>query len=216
MPEGQVISANGQYFTITYQGGTTGRDVVLSAISAPVASVQVNDGSAQRSEVRSITITYSTLVKFMGDPSFAFNLTHLTDNKNVLLSANVFADGSGHTVVILTFSGDETDPISIVGNANSVLGPSLADGLYNLSTGTYHSPTDTFGGSGLDLFRLFGDADGNGVVDEVDLGQFRSTYNYSIGSAEYLYYFDANNDGVVDTTDLGQFNSRFNTNVFGL
>jgi prepilin-type N-terminal cleavage/methylation domain-containing protein len=70
------------------------------------------------------------------------------------------------------------------------------------------------GGSGLHLFRLFGDATGDGVVDQSDLGYFRSAENSSIGSAEYLYYFDANNDGNIDQIDLLQFGSRFNMSVF--
>jgi hypothetical protein len=80
--------------------------------------------------------------------------------------------------------------------------------------GNYVSPTDTFQGSGLHLYRLFGDVSGDGVVDAIDLGQFRSTFNANSSQANYLAYLDADNSGAVDASDLGQFRNRFNLNVF--
>jgi len=82
--------------------------------------------------------------------------------------------------------------------------------------GDYVSPTDTAGGGTgqLHLYRLFGDATGDGIVDQSDLGQFRSTFNAGAGNPLYLSYLDADNSGFVDQTDLGQFRSRFNANVF--
>jgi hypothetical protein len=69
-------------------------------------------------------------------------------------------------------------------------------------------------GNGLHLYRLFGDANGVGVVDPTDLNFFRNTFNVNNTQAAYLAFLDANNDGVVDPTDLNQFRTRFNTNVF--
>ena len=66
LAEGTTVTAtDGQTFTISYEGG----DVVLTranAVAPTVASVQVNDGSAQRSEVRSIAVTFSGPVTFAG------------------------------------------------------------------------------------------------------------------------------------------------------
>jgi hypothetical protein len=80
----------------------------------------------------------------------------------------------------------------------------------------YISPADTAGGgpNQLRLFRLFGDSNGDGVVDQTDLAAFRGSDNTSIGNGEYLYYFDSDNSGTIDTVDLGQFRTRFNTNIF--
>jgi hypothetical protein len=92
--------------------------------------------------------------------------------------------------------------------------------LEGAGTGTpgrnYVSPTDTYGGGPgeLGLFRLFGDATGDGVVDAQDLGLFRRAFNTSAGIPLYLAFLDANNDGIVDQQDLGQIRSRFNANVF--
>jgi hypothetical protein len=55
---------------------------------------------------------------------------------------------------------------------------------------------------------------GDGVVDQMDLSQFRSAFNSAAGNSLYLSYLDADNSGSVDQVDLGQFRSRFNANVY--
>jgi hypothetical protein len=212
------------------------------AVPATVGPIQVNDGSTpQRSEVRSVSITFNDAVTFAGgdaNAAAAFVLQHVQNGNNVPLAASVSLNGAGQTVVKLTFPGGETDTISTQGTANPVDGLSLVDGRYTLTingasiTGsnglkvdaagngtagsTYTSPADTVGGGGLHLYRLYGDVNGDGVVDPSDLNAFRlafNTNNQNPGSG-YLAYLDANNDGAVDPTDLNQFRTRFNTNVF--
>jgi hypothetical protein len=61
---------------------------------------------------------------------------------------------------------------------------------------------------------LPGDANGDGVVDAIDLGQFRSTFNSNTSQSNYLWYMDADNGGAVDAVSLSQFRVRYNTNVF--
>ena len=96
-----VIQAGGHYFSVTY----TSTDVTLTALPG-VAAVQINDGSAQRSEVQSITVTFTDSVTFAGNnPVAAFQLQSLTDSNNVALTAAVSTDGFNRTVVTLTFSG---------------------------------------------------------------------------------------------------------------
>jgi hypothetical protein len=163
------------------------------------------------------------------------DLTGPLTNAYVNLHSAVSTDGLGRTVVTLTFSGSETDLVSAQNGGM----PSLADGRYQLTIvsanvtgatdglaldgdadgtagGDYVSPTDTLGGGEgqLHLFRIFGDANGDGVIDQLDLGIFRSTFNSSLGNPFYLYYLDANNDTNIDQQDLGQFRTRFNGNVF--
>src|SRR5205814_8111013 len=83
--------------------------------------------------------------------------------------------------------------------------------------GDYVSPTDTAaGGPGqLRLFRLYGDLNGDGFVDAVDLQILRPAFNTTYGDAAYLAYLDSNNDTHIDGIDLQEFRPRFNTNVFG-
>ncbi len=237
LAEGATVTATtGQLFTISYVGnstGGTGNDIVLTAAGPPptVAGVVVGDGTAERSEVRSITVTFSSVVTFAGgNVAAAFQLLHLTDSTDVALTA-VADNSTGETVVTLTFTGSETDAVS--GENGGQL--SLADGLYQLTifstsvtgagnqalagggpNGNYVSPTDTQGGGAgeLGLFRLFGDADGSGVVDQLDLADFRSAFNASTGNPLYVAYLDSDNSGVVDQFDLAQFRERFNEGVF--
>jgi hypothetical protein len=233
-----ALTDTGKYFRAVFTnslGSATSAAATLT-VGPPVtvANVQVNDGSAQRSEVRSITVTFSGPVNFAGgtaNAAAAFQLTHLSDSNNVILSAGVTTDSQGRTVVTLTFSGAETDPISTENGGMA----SLADGRYSLTifsasvtgsvgqslsgggpNGNYVSPTDTLGGGlgELHLFRLFGDVTGDGIVGAQDLGMFRSAFNSAAGSSFYLSYLDADNSGTVDAQDLGQFRSRYNARVF--
>jgi autotransporter-associated beta strand protein len=247
LPEGATVSSNGLYFTISYvgsSGGGAGNDVVLTAAGAPppptVANVQVGDGTVQRSEVRSIAVTFSSAVTFAGgnvNAAAAFQLQHVQDATNVsnltaVVSTNVF----GQTVVTLTFTTNgnmstEIDPIS----AENGGAASLADGRYQLTilsasvtgagnqslagggpNGNYVSPTDTQGGGPgqLRLFRLFADLSGDGLDDQIDLGTFRTAYNTVAGDPNYVANLDADNDGKIDQIDLGEFRNRNNTSVF--
>jgi subtilase family serine protease len=221
----------------TNVAGSMNTSSALLTVTPPVtiAGVQVNDGSNQRSEVASITVTFSGPVNFAGganNAAAAFQLLHIQTGNNVLLSSDVSADGQGRTVVTLYFSGSETDPIS--GQNGGLL--SLADGRYVLTVlsgsiadvngaaldgdgdgvagGDYVSPPDTYGGTGLRLYRLFGDVNGDGVVDATDVGQLKSTFNRNSSDPLYLWYLDADNSGAVDASDIGQFKTRFNVNVF--
>jgi uncharacterized repeat protein (TIGR01451 family) len=117
-----------------------------AAVPPRVQSVVVNDGSAQRSEVRSIAVTFSDAVTFAGgnaNAAAAFQLNHIQTGNNVILSATVSTDAQGRTVVTLAFSGAETDPLS----AQNGGAPSLADGQYQLTI-LSSAVTD---GSGLPL-----------------------------------------------------------------
>jgi hypothetical protein len=221
--------------------GTTYTTAATLTVSAPISvvSVQVNNGDPQRSEVRSITVTFSGPVTFAGgNVAAAFGLLHLQDGVGVSdLAATSSTIGSGQTVVMLTFattgnSASEIDPMSALNGGAA----SLADGRYQLSIsavavigptgaaldgdgdgvagGNYISPADTYGGSGTHLYRLFGDVNGDGVVDPTDLTPLRGAFNANSSQSNYIVALDANNDGVIDPTDLNQFRTRFNTNVF--
>jgi hypothetical protein len=219
------------------QSTPTAAQATTSLAVAPthVQSVQVNDGSAQRSEVRSMTVTFSDAVTFTGgNAAAAFQLKHVQTGNNVILSAAIAVSATGATVVTLAFAGAETDPVSALHGAAA----SLSDGRYQLtipagavtggnglaldgdadgtSGGDYVSPADAFHGTGLHLYRLYGDVSGDGVVDATDLGQFRSTFNANTSQPNYLAFLDADNSGAVDAQDLSQFRTRFNANVFGV
>jgi subtilase family serine protease len=215
---------------------TTAASLVVAA-PVSVVAVQINDGSDQRSEVRSISITFSGPVNFAGNnAAAAFQLLHIQSGMNVVLNPVISSDSQGRTVVTLFFSGSETDPDSVLNGGIA----SLADGQYTLTVlagsitdsngvaldgdgngvagGDYVSPPDTAGGGAgqLRLYRLFGDVNGDGFVDAFDLGVLRGTINASAGTMGYLAYLDGNGDGTVDALDLNLIRGRINTNVFGV
>jgi hypothetical protein len=140
------------------------------------------------------------------DPG-AFALVGQEDGAIQLTVVQAVVDGQ--SVDTLTFSGPD------------IIGGSLADGQYILTVygGLVHDDfgqaldgagTGTAGSDRVDtFFRLFGDADGDGVVDARDRDLFRSAFRTRDGEAGYLWYFDYDGDGVVDGRDSGQFNRRF-------
>jgi hypothetical protein len=173
-----------------------------------VQSVLVNDGSAQRSLVTSITVTFSTVVHL--DPG-AFQLVRQ-------------GGGAVHLSVTEAVVGGRTvDTITFVGAG--IIGGSLADGQYTLTI-RGNRIHDDFGqaldgaGTGLEgsnssdtFFRLFGDADGDGVIDFEDLRQFASTFGKSAGDPGYLVYFDYYGTGTVDFGDFIQLLRRIGERV---
>jgi hypothetical protein len=181
-----------------------GIDDTLAGAPRKVESVVINDGSAQRSMVNSITVTFDGPAVL--DPE-AIEF-HRQDGTMVNFKLDVSTVG-GKTVAALTFAGPE------------FVGGSLADGRYTLMVRSDRvhdrwgreldgDGNSVAGGNRSDsLFRLFGDSDGDGDVDGLDRDLFRSAFNKSAGEAGYLWYFDFDGDGDVDGLDNGQFNRRF-------
>jgi hypothetical protein len=178
-----------------------------------VAGVAVNGGAVQRSQVTSMTVTFTAPVAFAGLSAAAFILTRDGDGAMATFTASAVATG-GVTVVTLTgFGGPAAE------------GRSLADGRFTLTVAAGQVAADgqaldgdTDGAAGgnhsFGLHRLFGDADGNGAVDLVDLTAFRSTFNAGVGNPTYLAFLDADGNGTVDLLDLGELRSRFNRTLF--
>jgi hypothetical protein len=213
LPQGGVILISGRPFTISYTGGT-GNDVVLTRVAAPrVLSTQVNDGSAQRSRVASLTVTFDTVVNFATTAGAAFTLVRngggavtFTATPNVVM---------GRTVVTLNnFTGATTQS------------GSLADGRYTLTAQASQisaggvlldgngdgTPGDNYTfGDPQGLYRFFGDINGDRNVDIADFGQLSLTYGLNSGQMGFNSAFDFNGDGVIDIADFGQFAIRIFT-----
>jgi hypothetical protein len=169
---------------------------------ARVASVVVNDGSAQRSMVNSLTVTFD------GEVTLDAGAFELSRQDGSLVDLSVAASVvNGQTVAVLTFAGSD------------IVGGSLADGSYTLTVradGIHDrwgreldgDADGAAGGDRADGFsRLFGDSDGDGGMDQQDRDRFRSAFGTT--DAGYLWYFDFDGDGDVDGRDNGQFNRRF-------
>jgi predicted outer membrane repeat protein len=179
-----------------------------------VSSVVVNDGSAQRSRITSVTVNFDSIVFLPGTPESAFELKRQGDGAIVGLSAAVTTDTATH--VTLTFTGGPVDY------------GSLADGRYTLKAFA-SSISDIYGfldgngdGTGGDdfilasapvgmpptnIFRFYGDINGDGTVSASDFIQFRQYFG-GVNSA-----LDFNNDGSVAASDFIQFRLRFGGSI---
>jgi len=177
---------------------------VLAGNPRRVESVVLNDGSAQRSMVNRVTVTFDGPA--VVDPG-AIELRR-QDGTLVGLNLDITMVG-GKTVAIIRFAGSD------------IVGGSLADGSYTLTVRAdrvhdrWGRELDgdgdaSAGGDRVDgFFRLFGDTDGDRDVDGFDRDLFRSAFGTSAIDASYLWYLDFDGDGDVDGRENGEFNSRF-------
>ncbi|MGB7326889.1 MAG: Ig-like domain-containing protein, partial [Rubripirellula sp.] len=196
----EVIGSNMGIDKLTFVSKSAGDQ------TAPqVESVVVNDGGAQRSMVKSLTVTFNEEVT--GVDANAFVLTNTDTNSQIVPNVSTQVIG-GKTIATLTFTGP------------GIIGGSLADGNYTLRT-LAASITDAAGntldgngdGSGGDdatdeFFRLFGDGNGDRTVNIIDFFGFRDALR---GNNADAFDFDA--DGRVNIIDFFRFRSRFGRSV---
>jgi autotransporter-associated beta strand protein len=214
LAQGVTFLIGNQLFSISYSGGT-GNDVVVTRTGGPtVLGARVNDGSAQRSRVTSLTVTFSAAVNFVGSPFSAFMLTRNGGGAVIITSATSIVVNGLNFVTLSNFTGSETE-----------FG-SLKDGRYTLTA--LASQINQFGfaldgngdgtagddftfGDSQGLFRFYGDINGDRHVDIADFALFSSSFNLSTGQTGFLAAFDFNADGHIDIADFGQFSIRFFT-----
>jgi ELWxxDGT repeat protein len=202
-----IAGAIGSFFVTASAPGVTTPATFAMTNLPPFATVQsavLNDGAAQRSMVTSIAVTFNQVVTVAG----AFFLTPDAGGPAIPLNQSVnFV--SGRTVVTLTFAGAE------------IVGGSLPDGRYTLTVlcaNVHDSFGDVLDGDGdgrpggdnvSHLFRLFGDVNGDAVVNGLDLTALRSAFGAVSTDSTYASFLDFNGDGAVNGTDLAQFRNRF-------
>jgi hypothetical protein len=173
---------------------------ILTGNPPKIESFVINDGSAQRSMVGSLTITFDRIVTFDPGP---FVLEHQHGGE---VSLNVTASVvDGRIVAVLTFTG------------SGFIGRSLADGNYSLTIRGDQIRDEVGreldgdrdgkgGGDRVDaFFRRFGDGD----LDELVLDAIHSAFMTSAGEDGFLWIFDFDGDGDVDGLDNGQFKRRY-------
>jgi hypothetical protein len=184
---------------------------------AGVASAVVNGGSAalvgaQRSMVDSIAYTFNHPVTLAAGaftialhPNVTVN--GATGQTAGTLPALGWSSPDGGTTWVVSFSGA------------GVVNGSIADGVYDLTLSAA-AVTDALGqnlaSDRVDTFyRLYGDTNGDGTVNNADTFRLRSTFGLSAGAAGYLAYLDATGDGAVNNADVFQFRKRFGTTYTG-
>src|SRR5205085_9617029 len=135
------------------------------------------------SKVTQIKVTFNEVVTLPANPANAFQLTDQNGNAvpNVVLNATV-DNTSGVTVATIEFSG------------SAVAGASVPDGRYVLKT-LASQVTDSLGqhpaaDDSFNFIRFFGDANGDGRVDNLDFARLKTAFNSQAGDSNYLFYFD--------------------------
>jgi hypothetical protein len=208
LPQGATITAGGATFQISYSAGS----VVLTATAAApaVTGVGENAGVAQRSMVTSVQVTFNTVVSIAQG---AFALTYLGGGPGVAGStvggfAASTATVNGVTVATLSnFTGTDTSAGSLIDGRYSltVTGSAVtANGMPMAGDFTFADSGTT---TGNQLFRLYGDGDGNRMVNQGDLALFRVAF----GSGDPT--FDVDGNGAVNQTDLATFRTHFGAAV---
>lgn len=202
--------------------GTTDIFAFGSAPLAPprVTTAVINAGAAQRSMVTSIAVTFNSAVAFAqpGNIAAAFQLSRIGGGAvgGFTATASVV---NGMTVVTLSgFTGAETEfgslgdgRFRLTVRANQVSANGLAlDGNGDGTAGDDYALAGTVANG---LYRLFGDANADGVVNAVDYGPFRNAFGSSTGQAAYVEWLDIDGDGFINAFDFARFRTRFGSGV---
>ena len=200
----------------TDQGGLwVEKAFTISLVDLPelVGLPQFGDGSAQRSSVQQIVITFDGAVDILDG---AFTLVKRGPGGGTVdTSATAVVLGSGQTMVTLSFSGSFTRASG-----------ALVDGYYELTIqggrilragNRLDANQDGIGGDVVvrgaletdNFFALYGDTNGDGVLGIAEFGQFRTAFGKLQGDPSYNRLFDYEGDGAISVSDFGQFRSRF-------
>ena len=175
--------------------------------------ITINDGSAQRSRVETVSIQFDAEVTIDTD-AFAV-VKRGASGGSVGVDFTTRLDGNGHTIADLTFSG------------SFVQFGSLADGNYQLtidgakitSADGHGLDADLDGSTGGQLqfgnavsdkfFRYYGDINGDRFLNLIDYTSFRISYGKSSSDPNFRHALDYNDDEFMNLIDFTQFRIRY-------
>ncbi|HVT88475.1 MAG TPA: M36 family metallopeptidase [Tepidisphaeraceae bacterium] len=190
-----ALAAGTYTYTVTatdLAGNVSATSSTLEILPPPrLQSVNVADGSIQRSMVTNFTLNFDRPVIL--DPG----------------AIELVKRGGSAVSLLVSPTGDSTVfTISFVGA--DIVGGSLADGDYDLTVHAdkihdQFSRTLIGGDTLLSFHRLFGDSDGDRDVDGIDAAAFTLSQNSSSGSSNYRMYFDFDSDLDIDSLDALRF-----------
>jgi hypothetical protein len=182
-----------------------------AAFVTPVlTSVTVGDGSAQRSMVKSLSLSFDRPVALAAS---AAKLELLNTGGSGANDGSAATDATAALLAPITTDNGNTWVFPLSPGSAFVQNGSLADGIYRLRVDPTKVTTNGVAMSAAPapfLFhRLFGDVTGDAAVNPLDYVRFRSAFGKSTGDATYDAAFDFNNDGTVNPLDYNQFRQRF-------
>ncbi len=182
--------------------------IIIEPANPTVEFVQIGNGAAQRSVIRELTISFDKEVNVEAD---AFTLTKIgADGGPVGSVTAAAANVLGRTLVRLSFDGAHTQ------------NDSLVDGHYQLQIDGSKIISDGVmldGGSGPgtayvdEFFRLFGDGNGNGIVELLDFAMFRRSFGTRAGDDQFAIAFDSDHDNSIGLLDFANFRRNFGTAI---
>ena len=188
--------------------------VTIQLLDMPetIGATMLGDGTAQRSLIKQLALTFDSPVTL---DAGAFTLTKRGAPGIVTTQAAQATNGSGQSVVTLTFSGLYTRGAGALEDGYYQLvidGTKIRRGsqLADFNQDGVGGDTKIIGGVEADgFFALFGDSSGDGLVSVAEFGQFRSAFGKQRSDAGYNELFDYELDNAIGVSDFGQFRSRF-------
>ena len=180
-----------------------------------VASLVFDDGTAQRSRLRYVDVTFLGTIASAGIGASAFSVVQTsgsTINTYTATVTSITTPAAGQTKVRVTFGG------------SAVVGGSLADGRYYfqvngfqitnpLGIATDAAGTGSASARTYNFHRLFGDYDGDAGVSINDFNQFATAFGTVIFNPAYKAAFDYDADNGISINDFNQFATRFGRTI---
>jgi hypothetical protein len=190
----------------TTVGGTPDASVNYTLSLQPLEGTTVQNGSVGRSYVRYVSLNF---VVTQGLAEAVASVGTATPRIRLLWGGAGGKVWSQRTLTssMVSVSGSQLlfdfGPQGIGGSANSAVG----DGLYRLRVdldGSVDSAGKRLSEVVVNFFRLFGDVDGNGVVNDTDIALVTAAQ----GTTGLNLATDLNGDGFVNATDLTNVKRR--------
>ena len=193
---------DGQYSLAVTADGIASAPVTFDQPAPTLQSVTIDNGTPQRSEVRSITVDFGGTI--VSAPASAFSLSRVEDNLMIPVSASALTPlAGGNTQVVLTFSGSALENGSLP-DGHYVLTIDGSQVIDSFGQQLDAAATGTPGSLGtVAFFRFFGDANGDSVVNGLDIALVSSNWLGSGPSG------DVNGDGVVNGLDIAGIASNW-------
>ena len=202
---GSTITVGSRSFSISYTGGLSHQDVVLTALAAgtgpSLVSIVRDAGNtylnntldpAQHSMVESVVYSFRSAISLSASN---FSISALAAAGTTIVPTLVVTPNGSSTVWTVTFTGAGVNPTT----------HSIGDGEYRLSLTGVSGLAD----SSFDFFRLLGDMDGNGLVNIADFSTLVGTFLRATNDPLYLGAADLDGDGTIGIGDISLLVSNF-------
>ena len=215
--EGSPIVVSGQLFTITYQGGTSGHDVVLTAQgSISIVSGFPTLNANPHNDPRYAYIAHAGQHSMVESVAYSFSNSITLSRSDFTITnkgpANIGGSNFAAYVPDLIVTGSDNNTLWTVTFANHVVAGverqdgvsdttgSIGDGKYELVLNAASGLTNTY-----DFYRLLGDVNHRGTVDGPNFQAFITAFNQTPGTELYVGAFDFDGGSLNPTVNGADF-----------